>query len=102
MAQIAKGELAGLVAERAGLTGADSTRAIGALLDCISEALRRGDSVRLTGFGTFRVSETSERHGHDPRTKEPIIIPAGRRVLFSPGSRLRGAALGGAPCAESE
>lgn len=102
MALIAKGELAGLLAERAGLTSADSARVISSVLECIAEALRRGDSVRLTGFGTFRVTKTSERSGHDPRTKEPIIIPAGRRVLFSPGSRLRGAALGDARCDELE
>ena len=102
MALIAKGDLAGLLAERTGLTSADSTKAITAVLELVAEALRRGDSVRLTGFGTFRVAETSERTGHHPRTKEPIVIPAGRRVLFSPGSQLRGAALGDGDTSEPE
>ncbi len=102
MALIAKGELAGLVADRAGLTTADSARVMGAVLECIAEALRRGDSVRLTGFGTFRVTETKEHPGHDPRTKEPLVIPAGKRVLFSPGSKLRGAALADARVFEVE
>ncbi len=100
MALIAKGELASLVAERAGLTTTDSARAIGAVLECIEQALRRGDSVRLTGFGTFRVTETKEHRGHDPRTLEPIVIPAGKRVLFSPGSQLRGSALADAGVCE--
>ncbi len=93
MALIAKGELTGLVAQRLDLSSADSARVVGAVLECISDALRRGDAVRLTGFGTFRVTETSRRPGHDPRTLEPITIPAGKRVVFSPGSQLRGAAL---------
>jgi nucleoid DNA-binding protein len=93
MASIAKGDLAGLVAEKADLTVAESTRLISALLESICEALQKGDSVRLTGFGTFRVTDTRERPGHDPRTGEPLTIAPGKRVLFSPGSRLRRAAL---------
>jgi len=100
MALIAKGELVGLVADRAGLSDADSARVIGVLLECISEALTRGDSVRLTGFGTFRVTDTSERRGHDPRTGEILTIPPGKRVLFSAGSRLRGSVLGEARAGE--
>lgn len=93
MASIAKRELAGLFAEKTGLSMAESSRMIETLLECIAESLERGDTVRLTGFGSFRVIDTSERLGHDPRTGAPLTIPPGRRVQFSPGSHLRGLAL---------
>lgn len=91
---IGKGELVGQVAERAGLSSAEAGRAVAALLECIAESLCSGDQVRLTGFGTFRVADTSERAGHDPRTGGPIVIPAGKRVLFSASARLRSTLVG--------
>jgi DNA-binding protein HU-beta len=93
MSVIGRGELASQLAERTGLSNVDAARAIGALLECIAESLHAGDTVRLTGFGTFRVAETKERPGHDPRTGAPLTIPAGRRVLFSSSSRIKLSAL---------
>jgi nucleoid DNA-binding protein len=88
---IGKTELAGKVAEKTGLNKSQATRAVDATLDEISAALGSGDEVRLTGFGTFRVSETKARTGRNPRTGDPINIAAGRRPGFTPGSRLRDA-----------
>lgn len=89
MAVLGKGDLASNVAEQTGLNKSQANRALDATLDSISSALGRGDEVRLTGFGTFRVSETKARTGRNPRTGADIQIPAGRRPGFSPGSRLR-------------
>lgn len=86
---IGKTELAAQVAQETGLNKSQATRALDATLNAISGALGGGDEVRLTGFGTFRVSETKARTGRNPRTGDPISIEAGRRPGFTPGSRLR-------------
>jgi len=89
MAVIGKTELAGKIAAETGLNKSQATRALDATLDAISGHLGHGDEVRLTGFGTFRVSSTKARTGRNPRTGAPINIPAGKRPGFTAGSRLR-------------
>jgi len=64
--------------------------AIDALFATIGDALRRGDMVELKGFGSFSVVETAARSGRNPRTGQPIRIPAGRRVRFKPSKTLLG------------
>lgn len=89
MAIVGKTELAGHVAQETGLNKSQATRALDATLEAISGHLGKGDEVRLTGFGTFRVSETKARTGRNPRTGDEIKIAAGRRPGFTAGSRLR-------------
>jgi DNA-binding protein HU-beta len=76
------------VARESGLTQTQARKAIDAFLNAISTSLADGEEVRLTGFGTFRVRETAERMGRNPRTGEPTRIAAARRPAFSPGARL--------------
>ncbi|MBV9279070.1 MAG: HU family DNA-binding protein [Chloroflexi bacterium] len=90
-----KSELQQQVAQEAGLNKAQAGRAVDAVLHSIEDALKRGEEVRLTGFGSFRVTETKARTGRNPRTGESIDIAAGRRPAFSPGSRLKQAVGGG-------
>lgn len=85
---LGKSDLTKKVATRAGLTGVKATTAVNAMLDAIAEAIEEGEEVRLIGFGSFKVTETRERRGRNPRTGEPITIPAGRRLSFSPGAKL--------------
>ena len=61
-------ELITTVAERAGLTKADAGKAVEALVGTITEALTRGDEVRIAGFGSFGISERGERQGRNPQT----------------------------------
>ncbi len=91
---LGKAEVQQEVAEQAGLNKAQAGRAVDAVIECITGALSRGEEVRLTGFGNFVVTETSARQGLNPRTKEKINIPAGKRPAFRPGSRLKGAVSG--------
>jgi nucleoid DNA-binding protein len=86
---IGKTELANQIAQEAGLNKSQASRALDATLNAIQSALSKGEEVRLTGFGTFRVNETKARTGRNPRTGEPLTIAAGRRPSFSAGSRLR-------------
>jgi DNA-binding protein HU-beta len=58
------------------------------VLEVVQSAVSSGDQVRLSGFGSFRVTATKARQGRNPRTGETIQIKAGKRVSFSPGSKL--------------
>lgn len=91
---IGKTELAQQVAEKSGLNKAQATRAVDAVLNSIRDELSGGGEVRLTGFGNFVVTQTSARTGRNPRTKETIQIPAGKRPAFRPGSGLKSAVSG--------
>ena len=71
-----KTELINAVAEKAVLSKKDSEAAVTAALDVISAALAEGDEVRLVGFGTFEVKKRAARTGRNPKTKEPVEIPA--------------------------
>ncbi len=86
-----KVELVEAVAETAGLTKADATRAIDATLDAIKGALAKGDKVPLVGFGTFATSKRAAREGRNPRTGETVRIPARTAVTFKAGSALKDA-----------
>ena len=86
-----KVELVEAVADRAGLTKADATRALDATLEAITEALVKGDKVPLVGFGTFSVSRRAAREGRNPRTGETVQIAARNAVSFKAGSALKDA-----------
>ena len=84
-----KVELVEAVAEKAGLTKADATRAIDATFEAITEALANGDKVTLVGFGTFGVSKRAAREGRNPRTGATVQIAARKAVSFKAGSALK-------------
>ncbi len=84
-----KVELVEAVAEKAGLTKADATRAIDATFEAITDALANGDKVPLVGFGTFSISKRAAREGRNPRTGEPVKIEARNAVSFKAGSALK-------------
>jgi len=83
-----KGEFISAVAEKAGMSKADATKAVDAVIDVIGSAMKKGEEVRLVGFGTFSVKDTPARTGRNPRTGEEIKIPAGKAVKFKPGAQL--------------
>ena len=84
-----KTELINAVAEKAVLSKKDSEAAVTAALDVISAALAEGDEVRLVGFGTFEVKKRAARTGRNPKTKEPIEIPASPVPVFKAGKVLK-------------
>jgi DNA-binding protein HU-beta len=83
-----KNELIAEVADRCGMSKADAGKAIDAMLDTITAALKKNDDVRMVGFGTLSVSERSATQGRNPRTGQPIRIPASKRAKFKPGKAL--------------
>ncbi len=86
-----KSDLIDAVSERTGLAKSDSARAIDAVLGTIAETLQSGDTVNLPGFGSFVVRTRAERSGRNPRTGEPITIPASRAPAFKAGKALKDA-----------
>lgn len=83
-----KTDLINAIAEAAGLTKADATKALNATTAAIVNAVKNDDKVALVGFGTFSVSERPGRTGKNPRTGEVIEIPAKKVVKFKPGAEL--------------
>jgi len=88
-----KAELISAVAEKSGITKKDSEKAVSAIVDAITEALVNGDKVSLVGFGTFEVKNRSARNGINPRTKEPMPIPASKLPAFKAGKALKEAVI---------
>lgn len=86
-----KGELIDAVTGKAGLAKADATRAVDAVLDAITGALKSGDAVSLVGFGTFAVKMRAARSGRNPRTGEMIEIAASKVPGFKAGKALKDA-----------
>ena len=86
-----KAELIEAIAESADLSKASATRALDAVIDSVTNALKSGDQVSLVGFGTFAVKERSARTGRNPQTGQPIEIAAAKVPGFKPGKALKDA-----------
>ena len=86
-----KQELIGHVADRAGLSRSDASRAVETMLEVITSTLKRGDEVRLVGFGNFSVTRRKASTGRNPRTGEPMQIAASSQPKFRPGKVLKDA-----------
>ena len=86
-----KAELIAAVAEKTGLTKKDADKAVAALIETVTEALKAGDKIQLVGFGTFEVRERPARVGRNPQTKETITIPASKVPAFKAGAALKNA-----------
>ncbi|HPQ50997.1 MAG TPA: HU family DNA-binding protein [Alphaproteobacteria bacterium] len=84
-----KSELVEAVAKKTEMTKAASQEAIEAIIECISKALKKGDEVRLVGFGTFSVAKRAASTGRNPRTGEAIKIPASKQPKFKAGKELK-------------
>jgi DNA-binding protein HU-beta len=85
-----KTEFIAAVADKAGLSKVDAKKAVEAFAETVSSELQNGGKVALLGFGAFSVSEKAARNGVNPKTKEPISIPARKAVKFKAGSELSG------------
>lgn len=88
---IQRTELAARLSAGSGVTAADCEAVLVALTPVLSAALAAGESVRLTGLMSISTADRPAREGRNPRTGEPMTIPAGRVVRIAPGATLKGA-----------
>jgi DNA-binding protein HU-beta len=86
-----KAELIEAVASSLNQTKSEAQNCVETVFDCITSALKKGDEVRLVGFGTFVVSERAASTGRNPRTGESIKIPASKQPKFKAGKELKDA-----------
>jgi len=86
-----RAELIEHIALRADISKASAARTLDAMVEGITQTLRAGDCVTLTGLGTFIASERAARVGRNPRTGEAISIRAARVPKFRPGKSLKDA-----------
>ncbi len=82
-------DLVTAVAAGTGISKSDGAHAVDAMLESIAGALKDGDEVRLPGFGTFSVKQRKASEGRNPRTGEPIQIPAPKLPKFKAGKILK-------------
>ena len=86
-----KAELIDAVAEAADISKASAARAVEAVTDSITTALKKDEQVSIVGFGTFSVRDRAAREGRNPRTGETIKIAASKVPGFKPGKALKDA-----------
>lgn len=86
-----KNELIARVAELADITKTDAAKVVDAYNQAVTEALGKGDEVRVVGFGTYYAQSRKATEGRNPRTGEVIKIPASRQPKFKAGKALKDA-----------
>jgi DNA-binding protein HU-beta len=84
-----KTELIEAVAKEAKITKVEAGKVVGALTASVTKALKKGDSVTLIGFGTFKVTKRAARNGRNPQTGKPIKIAARKAPGFTAGKALK-------------
>ncbi|MBU6444149.1 MAG: HU family DNA-binding protein [Alphaproteobacteria bacterium] len=84
-----KNDLAHRLSEQSGLAKNDAAKAVDGVFDLITEALKSGEEVRLTGFGVFAVSTRAGGKGRNPQTGEEITIKPSKHPRFRPGKQLK-------------
>ena len=86
-----KSELIEAIAQEADISKAAAAKALDGMMNAVTAALKKGDTVTLVGFGTFYVGERSERQGRNPKTGEPLTIAAAKTPKFRAGKALKDA-----------
>ena len=85
-----KGDLVNVVAKST-CTKAEAAKVVDAVLGAIKKSLKKGESVTLVGFGTFKIAKRSARSGRNPQTGKPIKIAAKKVPKFTAGKALKDA-----------
>ena len=80
-----KQDLVDKVAKKSGLTKKDAQAIIDSTVEVIMDAVKKGDSVTLVGFGSFKATKRAARKGRNPQTGKEITIPARKSPKFTPG-----------------
>ena len=84
-----KGQLIEAVADELKESKAAASRAVDAVINCITSGIKRHEGVTIVGFGTFTKKHRKARVGRNPVTREPIQLPASKTVGFRPSQNLK-------------
>ncbi len=84
-----KTQLIEAIAKDAGLSKKAAEAALNAFIANVQKSLKKGEPVQLIGFGTFTVVKRGRRKGRNPKTGEPMVIPARKVPKFNPGQALK-------------
>jgi DNA-binding protein HU-beta len=84
-----KSDLVNAIASDTNLSKTDATKALDSMINHVQKTLKKGDEVRLVGFGTFKVTKRAARSGRNPRTGETIKIAASKSPAFRPGKEFK-------------
>lgn len=82
-------ELVEAVAAAQGVTKVDAKKILDGFIDAIVTAASKGEEVSINGFGKFRVKASAARDGRNPRTGEPMSIPASRKLGYTPAKAVK-------------
>ena len=84
-------DLIDLLAAKHSMTKKDAEKAVAAVLETVTETLKKGDKITLTGFGSFEVKTRAAHAGINPKTRKPITIAASKAPVFKAGKALKDA-----------
>ena len=90
---VKKSQLAQMLGEKMGVSKKQGAEWIDAFVEIVTNTMRKGDKVNITGFGIFKVSDRKAREGRNPRTGETIHIKASKKPRFTPGKLLKEAVM---------
>ncbi|MBI2950556.1 HU family DNA-binding protein [bacterium] len=86
-----KSDLVDALAERTNLSKKDAEQILDTVIDVVTQTLKKGDKLTISGFGTFSVSARAARTGRNPQTGAAIQISASKNPRFKPGKALKDA-----------
>lgn len=92
-----KSELIKKISESAGISQQQAKRALEAFIESVTVAIKRGERVSITGFGSFKLRERPARTGRNPQTGEIIEIRASKYLVFTAGKKLKSAIMSRLP-----
>ncbi|TSK07739.1 MAG: integration host factor subunit alpha [Geobacter sp.] len=84
-----KADIAGKMQEQMGFTVKQSLEVVDAVFDMMKDTLAQGHDLKITGFGTFKLTDKEARKGRNPHTGEQMTIEARRVLTFKPGHTLK-------------
>ncbi len=87
--RVTKSELIDVIAARAGLTKARAEMVVNCVFDTMTDALRGSEGIEVRGFGSFTVRPYKPYAGRNPRTGQPVTVPAKRLPFFKVGKELK-------------
>ena len=89
MANVTKKDIVEMISDTTGLTQVDTKIVLEAFLEALSRAMREGNNIEIREFGRFKIKKQKARMAHNPRTNEPVQVPAGYKLVFQASREMK-------------